>query len=68
MPEHLVSVWDAFWALGTCRPPGFGGALPIPWTAAADFAERYDLDLDRLWPLLQAMDGAYLEHVNRKDD
>lgn len=67
VPPHLGSIWTAFWTLGTCRPAGFGGALPIPWTAARDYAAVHGLDLDRFWQLLQAMDSDYLKHVNQPD-
>lgn len=41
--------------------------MPIPWTAACEYAREYLIDdFDRFWSLMRAMDGAFMEHLNAK--
>lgn len=69
LDPELVPVWQTFWDLDTCRPLGFGGFGPIPWTALLVHQQRwgYDQDVfDYLWDLLRAMDATYLEHTSKR--
>lgn len=67
--EALRFVWDAFWHLSADRPVGFATG-PIPWTAIDRYASRHRLDgaddFQRFADLIRAMDGTYLEHLERE--
>lgn len=70
-PELFVGlewVWDAFRDLSTCRPAGFSGPMPIPWTAAAQYAEAHGIEgemFDRLNIYVKYMDAAFLKWYDR---
>ena len=46
------------------------GVGPIPWMAIRDYADYLEIDDDceflRFETIIQAMDGAYLRHVEQK--
>jgi hypothetical protein len=67
--EALRFVWDAFWNLTTDRPVGFATG-PIPWTAVDRYAARHRIDgadaFERFLAVIRAMDGAYLDHLERE--
>ncbi|CAN2532530.1 hypothetical+protein [Methylocapsa aurea] len=68
IPEHLVSVWRAFWSLTGDRPLGaLGGVGRIPFTSIDAYAARFrsgDLDdFERFETLLRRIDEAYLAWV-----
>ena len=71
IPAHLQFAWGAFWALSNDRQIGFGVLGPISFSAIDRYARRYGVvgtdDFDRLATLVRAMDGAWLERVNKKD-
>lgn len=64
----LLFYWNAFWDLNSTRPIGFSiGA--IPWTAADQYAKRYDLssnDFELFWAIINQLDFAYIQEVNSK--
>lgn len=70
LEPHLVPIRRAFRATSTDRQIGFGGAGPIPFSSLDRYAARYgieDIDeFDRFIALIWAMDGAFLDHMNRK--
>lgn len=71
IPAHLQFAWGAFWALSNDRQIGFGVLGPISFSAIDQYARRYGVtgtdEFDRLAALVRAMDGAWLERVNKKD-
>ena len=71
IPVHLQFAWGAFWALSNDRQIGFGVIGPISFSAIDRYARRYGVtgtdEFDRLATLVRAMDGAWLERVNKKD-
>ena len=71
IPAHLQFAWSAFWALANDRQIGFGVLGPIPFSAIDRYSRRYGVasvdEFDRLAMLVRAMDGAWLERVNKKD-
>ncbi len=71
VPAHLQFAWGAFWALSNDRQIGFGVLGPISFSAIDRYARRYGVagtdEFDRLATLVRAMDGAWLERVNKKD-
>lgn len=61
--------YTAFLTLSSCRPLGLGAEGRVPWTAVAQYADRYGLDeeeMDLLWTLVCEMDSAYLRHAQKK--
>jgi hypothetical protein len=58
--DGLELYWWAYQDLSTCRPAGFGGAYPIPWTAIIDYARHYDFD--------EAQTEALVSHVRTMDE
>lgn len=67
---HLLPVWRAFQALSSDRQIGFGGVGPIQFSSVDRYATRYGIDgvddFDRFSTLIRAMDGVFLERMNRK--
>lgn len=64
----LMFYFQAFLALSSCRPVGFGEG-PIPWLAAFQYAQATDLDeegFEDLWTLVSLMDAAYLKFRAKK--
>lgn len=64
----LEWVWKAFWGLSSDRQVGMSLG-PIPWSSINAYGLRMDLDLDefeKFEGLIRAMDGAYLDHHNKK--
>jgi hypothetical protein len=62
--NSLVSVWEAFQRLGTCRPSSMNGLTPIPWTAIDHYAIRFRFigyDYDRLLHFITVLDSVYLQ-------
>lgn len=70
LPAHLDFYWRAFWSLHSDRPPGFGGVLPIPFSAFDRYASRYRIDdidvFDRFVSLIQQMDRVYREWAAKR--
>lgn len=68
VPERLAYVWEAFWALTTCR--SFGMAVgPIPWTAIDRYVTVHGYegdDYEEAVYLIRQMDAAYMEFQSRK--
>lgn len=68
LPPELLSAWNDFVALGSCRPSGFGIA-PIPVTAMLEYLDRRGIDRS-LWDerieLWQELDAVVLEHAASK--
>ncbi len=66
-PELLPGLelyWVAYQDLSTCRPAGFGGAYPIPYTAILDWATASGLDEEQVSTLvrfIRKMDVAFLK-------
>lgn len=59
-------VWyAAFLDLNSCRDLGFGVG-PIPWTAIADYASAWELDIDDLEFFIHEMDRVYLAETRKK--
>ena len=70
VPEGWASFLNAYGELQTCRPLGFGGFGPIPWTAIARWADAHGLDADErqtLTRVIRALDGVFLEDQGRKE-
>lgn len=69
LEPHNASAWDAFQALKYDRQfSGFGVALPLPFSAVDTYARRYGITgtaFDHLLLLLRALDGVWLERVNK---
>lgn len=68
--DHLLPVWKGFWAISSDRQIGFGGVGPIQFSSLDRYATRYGIDsvdeFDRFTTLIRAMDGVFLEQMNRK--
>lgn len=59
---------EAFYDLNTCRPPGWG-IVPIPWSAAKDYAsanEFSEVQTERLLKYAPVMDAAFIKHHESK--
>lgn len=70
IPEGLAWVWNAFWALGTCRSVGMGVGA-IPWTAVDAYALRYGIMGDAFESfhfLIQRLDSIALGHWREGKD
>ena len=67
-----MPIWRAFRAISSDRQIGFGGAGPIQFSSLDRYATRYGIDgideFDRFASLIRAMDGAFLERVNRNKE
>ena len=60
--------YQAFWALNSCRPVGWGEGS-IPWTAVYAFAQAHRLpeeELDFLWFLIERLDSEYTRYQRAK--
>ena len=80
IPDYLLSperlpgtqdVIDAFWELSTERAFAMGGVGPIPYSKIVDHLDRggYESqDAVTFRRCIRAMDKAFMDHVNRKDD
>jgi hypothetical protein len=61
--QGLELFYTAFMDLTTCRPLGMSEG-PIPWTAIAEYCDRYDIadeQREDLFYFLREMDTAYLK-------
>lgn len=59
--------YDAFIALTTTRPIGFGGVGQIPWTAIREYFKMLNIDEDdfyEFYRIISLVDNAYLKLVN----
>lgn len=67
IPEHLVFVWSAFWALSSDRPPILGSIGQVPFSSIDRYAARFGLvcrdEFERFERLIRAMDAAFREKV-----
>lgn len=67
---HLLPAWRAFQSLSSDRQIGFGCVGPIQFSSLDRYATRYGIDsvdeFDRFTTLIRAMDGVFLEQMNRK--
>ena len=71
LPPELSLYWVAYGHLSTCRPAGFGGGYPVPWTAVVAYAEVNGFDeeqLDRLVYFVGELDTAFLKWYGAKHD
>ncbi|WP_425339724.1 phage tail assembly chaperone [Methylobacterium platani] len=71
LPELASLAWDAFWDLTGERPLGFGAQGRIPWSAVDRWGARYAIageQFTRLKRIVQALDAAWLEHMNKPAD
>ncbi len=62
--------WMAFHDLITCRPMGFGGPLPIPWTVLNEYAERYGLEgffYDEFIYIIKELDIFHLKWIEKQN-
>jgi hypothetical protein len=73
-PELLSSgeqYWEAFWALISTRPIGFGVG-PIPFTAIVSYMNEIGLsdpdDREDMRKFVQFLDLRYLEYLQEKRD
>lgn len=60
----------AFVELSTCRPSGFAGPGPIPWTAIREYAVAYRFSARQtscLESLIRRVDRAYLEYCEKQN-
>jgi hypothetical protein len=70
-PELQIGLewtYSAFGKLTTCRQIGMGIG-PIPWTAINEFCVKHQLnsdDQDDFEYLIEQMDDAYVQHMNKK--
>lgn len=62
MEERLLSM---FFDVGTCRATG---TSPVPWTVAKEYAEYHKINFKFFWQVIAALDSAYLEHLQQKQD
>lgn len=68
--QGLELYWRAFCHLNSCRPAGFSGAYPIPWTALKSYSDTWGFD-DEQFELLEyyvsKMDGVYLKWAEKQN-
>lgn len=65
----LQFYYSAYLTLASCRSLGFGAEGRVPWTAVAQYADRYGLDeedLDLLWTLVCELDSCYHKFQQKK--
>jgi hypothetical protein len=65
----LELYWWAYQDLSTCRPAGFGGAYPIPWTSVNDYAIAHGYDQEQTADLtyfVRKMDKEFLQWYEAK--
>lgn len=68
MFTDLLDVRDAFVVLSPSRPFGFGVGC-IPLSEIESFIRLYEVDdVDRLLRLIRAMDTAYVEKINQRNE
>jgi len=64
----LIDVRDAFVVLSPSRPFGFGVGC-IPLSEIESFIRLYEVDdIDRFLRLIRAMDTAYVEKINQRNE
>jgi hypothetical protein len=64
----LIDVRDAFVVLSPSRPFGFGVGC-IPLSEIESFVRLYEVeDIDRFLRLIRAMDTAYVEKINQRNE
>jgi hypothetical protein len=64
----LIDVRDAFVVLSPSRPFGFGVGC-IPLSEIESFVRLYEVeDVDRFLRLIRAMDTAYVEKINQRNE
>jgi hypothetical protein len=69
--EHLVFVWNAFWAISGDRPIGaMGGIGSIPFAVIDRYAVRYGVDgrdeFDRFHSLIKRLDAVFIAKATEK--
>lgn len=61
---------EAFWRLHTCRPQGVSEVAWIPWTATAEYADRYGVGSGPAFYMfvfyIENMDAAYRDYMKEK--
>lgn len=63
-----MDIRDAFITLSPSRPAGFGLSC-IPLTELESYIRLYEVeDIDRFIQLIRAMDGAFVEKVNQRNE
>jgi hypothetical protein len=64
----LYDIRDAFVVLSASRPAAFGiGCIPL--TEIESYVRLYEVeDIDRFIQLIRAMDGAFVEKVNQRNE
>ncbi|NBX02611.1 MAG: hypothetical protein EBR02_00820 [Alphaproteobacteria bacterium] len=68
MFTDLIDVRDAFVVLSPSRPFGFGVGC-IPLSEIESFIRLYEVDdIDRFLRLIRAMDTAYVEKINQRNE
>ncbi|MBY0355192.1 MAG: hypothetical protein K2Q12_05625 [Rickettsiales bacterium] len=68
MFTDLIDVRDAFVVLSPSRPFGFGVGC-IPLSEIESFVRLYEVeDIDRFLRLIRAMDTAYVEKINQRNE
>lgn len=70
LPESLLFVWNAWWALCADRAMGFGGAGPIPFSAVDRYATRFGVhdqdDFETFAALIAAMDDVFFAAQSKR--
>lgn len=68
MFTDLIDVRDAFVVLSPSRPFGFGVGC-IPLSEIESFIRLYEVeDVDRFLRLIRAIDTAYVEKINQRNE
>ena len=63
--------WAAFRDLSNCRPAGFSGLLPIPWSSIDQYANRYQVAghfYEEFVHIITELDGVYLKWYHDKQE
>jgi len=63
--EPSYQVWWTAWQDLTTDRPG-GGLYSIPFSAMANYADRYGLDLELLKLIVWKLDGLFLERQRKR--
>lgn len=66
-----ILYWEAFFDLTTERPQAMAGALPIPFSKIAEYAQYWGLSQiasDRLIKVIKRVDSWYLAEAKRRQD
>ncbi|WP_020187791.1 hypothetical protein [Methylopila sp. 73B] len=69
LPSSLLLAWNAFMALAHDRQVYMGGVTQIPYTALSQWARDHGVEgetFDRIVRLVKAMDGVWIEDVDRR--